>query len=233
MNVAILLSGGTGTRLGSSIPKQYIEVDSKMIIEYSLSRLLHSSKIDGIVIVCAPEWKNNLIKFESYLKPVIFADAGVTRQTSVFNGLLKAEKFFKDSINIVLVHDAARPLVSDKLINDCIDACGRGFDGAMPVLPLKDTIYYSEDNQSITKLLDRSKLYAGQAPEAFDFKKYLDAHLKIDKEKLLKINGSSELAFLNGMSIKLIKGDLNNFKITDSEDLNRFKQLCDERECLI
>lgn len=229
MNYAILLSGGTGKRLGSPIPKQYIECNGNLIIYHSLSALLSNVNINGIIIVAAEEWIPSIENIYAKLniaKPIRYASPGETRQLSIWNGLKKLADDFHDIDNedIVIIHDAARPLISDELIDSCL-LIEKEYDGAMPILPVKDTIYVSNDGINIAALLDRSVLYAGQAPESFRIIKYLNAHQQTTYEDLIKINGSSELAHKAGLKIKLVKGDPRNFKITDSQDLENFKQL--------
>ena len=96
----------------------------------------------------------------------------------------------------------------------------------MPAIAVKDTTYLSDDGTTITALLDRSKLWAGQAPEAFRLAKYLAAHRAMDAAELMKINGSTELAFKSG----IIEGDPMNFKITTPEDLSNFKTIIKARK---
>lgn len=97
----------------------------------------------------------------------------------------------------------------------------------MPVLPMKDTVYLG-DGAKITGLLERSHVYAGQAPESFVFEKYCEANKRLFPEQIWKINGSAEPAVMAGMDIALIQGDENNFKITTDEDLKRFRRLKEE-----
>ena len=179
MNIAIILSGGVGSRMGLNIPKQYVVVNGQPIISYCLQTFLCNEHTDAIVIGVADEWKEYVIEQMEKLhpaKPVFYAAPGETRQYSIFNALrvVKDQGYSDDSF--VIIHDAARPLVSDELINRCYEACNRA-DGSMPVIAVKDTTYYSEDGKSITSLLDRSKLWAGQAPEAFVFGKIGRAHV--------------------------------------------------------
>ncbi len=226
MNAAIILSGGMGTRVGANIPKQYIEIGGKSILEYSLENFFSSKNINILVIVVSPEWRDYVMNFAPKgnfkNKTILYAEPGYTRQLSILNGLNVLEESGYD-VNKVIVHDGARPLVSLELIDQCLDACNGHFQGVMPVLPVKDTVYMSKDGLVIDTLLDRNTLYAGQAPEAFMFQPYYKAHQELSYDELLRINGSSELAFLNGLNIKLIQGDPNNYKITDSSDLDRFK----------
>ena len=128
-----------------------------------------------------------------------------------------------NSINTVLIHDAARPLLKEDTISLCMDAIYKdGYDGAMPVLPMKDTIYVSNDGRKVDSLIDRDTVYAGQAPELFILDKYIDANIALFPDRILSINGSSEPAVMAGMNIALIKGDEGNYKITTKADLERF-----------
>lgn len=231
MNIAIILSGGVGSRMGLNIPKQYVVVNGQPIISYCLQTFLCNEHTDAIVIGVADEWKEYIMEQMEKLhpaKPVFYAAPGETRQYSIFNALrvVKDQGYSDDSF--VIIHDAARPLVSDELINRCYEACDRA-DGSMPVIAVKDTTYYSEDGKSITSLLDRSKLWAGQAPEAFVFGKYLQIHESMSHEELLKINGSTEIAFKQGLKVEMVEGDPMNFKITTPEDLSNFESIINSK----
>ena len=226
MNIAIILSGGIGSRMGSQIPKQYIEINGKPIIIHTIEKFINNPLIDAIIIAIAPEWKEYMLTYLEKFKltqPIYYSLPGETRQFTIFNALKVALEHYSEN-DIVIVHDAARPLVSTELINACLTECITN-DGVLPVIPVKDTIYQSYDKSTISSLLPRETLYAGQAPEAFNLGKYLQAHQTISKSELLKINGSTEIAYKNNMQIKLISGEDANFKITTPEDLERFKQI--------
>ena len=123
----------------------------------------------------------------------------------------------------MIVHDAARPLVSERIISDCLHAC-KEHEGALTVIPVKDTVYYGRDGR-IESLLDRDRLMAGQAPEAFRLGAYYRANKRLLPDKILKINGSTEPAILAGMDIGCVAGEERNFKITTREDLERLEQI--------
>lgn len=234
MNIAIILSGGTGTRIGTEIPKQYLIVKNKPIISYCLGTFINHPKIDGVVVVCVQNWSRFIedgIRNIDETKPVYFADAGITRQASIYSGLLKVKEKFQDKAEIVIIHDAARPLVSVDLITNCIDNCNI-YDAVMPVIPVKDTIYQSSNGSSIDALLDRQKLWCGQAPEAFRFNPYLEIHEKATSEQINSINGSTEMAFRFGLNCTMAKGDPMNFKITTPEDLISFTNIVCQNESL-
>ena len=225
MNYAIILSGGTGTRLGLKVPKQYYEVNNKPIIRYVMDTIEKCSEVNGVVIVAASEWheylSKHLVSSEKFLG---FAEPGENRQLSIYSGLcfLKKRLLVKDD-DLVLIQDAARPNTSLGCILSCLSISDNE-DGAMPVLPMKDTIYMSEDGKMISGLLDRKTLFAGQAPESFRFGKYLAANEALLPDKILEINGSTEPAILAGMNICMIPGDEGNYKITTSADLRRFEK---------
>lgn len=229
MNTAVILAGGVGSRMGVDRPKQYLVVENKPIIVYCLEIFEKHNNIDKIVIVVSDEWKDYVIEnVEKYniSKVCGYAPAGRTRQHSIYNGLKCTEANASDT-DVVIVHDAARPLVSDKIIEDCIIGATED-DGAMPVISVKDTIYQSKDGKSIDKLLKRSELFAGQAPESFDFKKYLDIHNSVSDDEIAATAGSSEIAYRHGMKVRLVEGSERNFKITTIEDLETFETIVKE-----
>ena len=223
MNVALILSGGTGTRLGSDIPKQYINVGGKPIIAYSIETFSACKCIDAFMIAAADEWRDLIREYLPNDKFYSFSKPGITRQLSIYNGLIAMRSIINDD-DIVIIHDAARPLVSEAMINKCVDTALM-HDGALPVLPMKDTVYYSENRMSVASLLKREKVFAGQAPEAFKYRKYLIANEDLMPDRIMQINGSTEPAVIAGMKIAMINGDENNFKITTKADVQRFEEI--------
>lgn len=238
MNIALLLSGGTGSRIRSEVPKQYIRVGDQMIVTRSLCHLMGHGLIDGVWIVAAREWQDAIVEdvcnalrdsagnAEEYLqwkqKLLGFSAQGDTRADSIYRGLLDLRQRM-DPMDVVLIHDAARPMVSQELITSCLMACAT-HDGAMPVLPMKDTVYESADGQVITRLLERQHVYAGQAPEAFRYGKYLEAYRRLSPAQIASLHGSTEPAIMAGMDIAMLPGDENNYKITTPMDLRRYQQ---------
>ena len=234
MNIALILSGGTGTRLGSNIPKQYIEVAGKPVIVYCMETLFQHKCVDAVHIVADSAWQEKIRErmesdkeFSSFFgKFCGFSEPGENRQLSILNGLKDIQQYAKD-MDLVMIHDAARPLISERLLTACFETA-EGHDGVLPVLPMKDTIYGSSDGKRITALLKREELFAGQAPEVFRLGKYYEANQKLLPEKILKINGSAEPAVLAGMDVAMIPGDEGNFKITTKEDLERFREMIEK-----
>ncbi len=227
MTVALILSGGSGVRLGADIPKQYIEVNDRPIISYCIELLSRHGEIGATQIVAAQEWqtliRSCLEKYDVNSKFRGFSLPGENRQLSIYHGLADIREYAEDS-DVVLIHDAARPLLSEQMITDCAAAM-EGHDGVMPVLPMKDTVYRSVDGKTVSELLERTEIYAGQAPEAFRIGLYYEANRRLCPDQIRQINGSTEPAIMAGMNIAMIPGDEGNLKITTPGDLERFRRL--------
>lgn len=228
MNIAIILSGGTGSRLGGEIPKQYIKVNDKMIVTRCVEVFERCEVVDMIWVVASKEWRESILdeRKPETTKIKGFSEAGETRQLSIWNALIELESQKNIALSaddIIIIHDAARPNVTEELINSVIDAT-KHHDGGIPVLPMKDTVYLSEDGQTITNLLERSHVMAGQAPEAFKFGKYIGANRILFPKQIYNINGSTEPAILAGMDIAVVPGDEDNYKITTQTDLERYRK---------
>lgn len=227
MNIALILAGGTGTRLGSDTPKQYMAVKGKMIITHCLQIFGVHPQINAIQIVAHEQWHEEIcgqMPVDVMNKFRGFSEPGTNRQLSIYHGLQDIMQYAQES-DVIIVHDAARPLVSADMLSACVEAC-REHDGVIPVLPMKDTVYLG-DGKMITSLLDRNQVYAGQAPEAFLLGKYYEANRCLMPDRLDRINGSTEPAVMAGLDIAMIPGDEGNFKITTQMDLNRFRALQD------
>lgn len=220
-NTALVLAGGVGSRMNmGSFPKQYLQVKGRPVLDYCLCTFQNTPTVDAIVIVADPSWREFIdgwLQKSGISKFVGYADPGETRQFSIFNGLLVAQQQVPDCENVI-IHDSARPLISENLITACFRQLDTA-DGVMPVLPVKDTCYQSMDGKTISSFIPRSQLFAGQAPEAFRLKPYLQLHRELPREALLEISGSSELAYKYGMKVAMIPGEEKNFKITTQDDL--------------
>lgn len=235
MNVAVILAGGKGTRMGLEIPKQYFEVNGKAVISYGLYTFLTYEEIDAVQIVADEMWHGYIMqqlfglpyneKFREFSVP------GENRQLSIYNALVDIRRYASEN-DMVVIHDAARPCVSAVQIADCLKSA-KGHDGTLPVLPVKDTIYLSEDGKEVSSLLDRGKVFAGQAPEVFLLGRYYEANRALLPNKILEINGSTEPAVMAGMDIAMIPGDERNFKITTAADIERFCEIVQKGGCMI
>ncbi len=212
-------------------PKQYIEIEGRSILSYSVEALLQSKWIRAVQVVAAPPWHTYITQQLNMLDGLSklngFSLPGRNRQESIFHALQDCHMQFGEA-DAVLIHDAARPLLSVDLVNRCIDALD-GYDGVLPVLKMRDTMYLSKDGKSVSMLLNREEIFAGQAPELFLYGKYYSANQRLLKnDNILHINGSTEPAILADMDVTMIPGDETNFKITTDADLRRFEKICSD-----
>ncbi len=196
------------------------------MITHTLQTLLSADHVDSVCVVAAPARQEEIRRELPEGRPIFFAAPGANRQLSIWNGLREIGKR-REELNVqtagdtVFIHDAARPFLSQTLIDACYRALP-GHDGVLPVLPMKDTIYESGDGTSVARLLDRSRLFAGQAPELFVLDPYIAANEALLPDKILAINGSTEPAILAGLDVVMIPGEEANFKVTTNADLTRY-----------
>lgn len=224
MNVAIILAAGNGTRLSNNIKKQFIKIHDKQLFLFSFDSFC-SSNIDKILIVSSKEdinYVRSLVSSNEKFLDVIAG--GETRQQSVKNALDYLKGILADD-DVILIHDAARPLIKVPLINEVIDKTIE-YDCCSLILPIKDTII-SLTNNNYESTLERDKLASVQTPQGFKFKIIYEAHQKASQ---IFATDDAQLVKSLGLNIHLIKGDEQNFKITTNEDLNYFEYIlgCDD-----
>lgn len=231
-NIAVVLSGGTGNRMGMDLPKQYIELAGKPVIVHTLEQMERCGAVDGVVVTADPVWRERILQWQEvfYLtKLLAVAPAGKNRQLSIRNGLLAVERFIDgDELSGVMIQDAVRPLTSVELLTRLIEGLQEA-PAVMPALPITDTTYTSRDGQWVDGLLDRSTLFAGQAPEAFHYWPYLALYRDTPEEALSAMSGSCQLPYRQGWNVKMIPGEQGNIKITYAEDLKTCEKLLTER----
>lgn len=231
MNIALVLAGGTGTRMRTDgFPKQYIEIKGKPVLLYTLEKFQACADVSHIVVVAHAQWEEKILQWVKTYgidKFAGIAHQGDSRQESVYNGLEACMKLNPQADDLVLIHDSARPLVTPELISACVKGAD-GHDGCLPVIAVKDTIYYSRDGQTVHDLTDRSSLFCGQSPEVLKLLPYLELCRNLSAEQMLNIRGSCELAFRNGWDVCMIPGEEYNFKLTTAEDMSRLRKLLEE-----
>lgn len=235
--IAVILSGDTGTGIISDIPKQYVNVDDRMIISYSMETILRHPLIDEVWIAAAAHWQNRILDEAQNLKMPIekiigFVEPADSRQMTIVEAMkaIIAKKGMNELTDErILIHDAARPLVSSEQISRLIDV-SREHDGVMPAMPMKDTVYLSDDGLTVTRLFEKNRIFAGHTPEIFNLKKYYYANILLVPEKIKMIQGSSEPAVMASMDVAMITGDENNFKVTTQAELEKFKEIAADRK---
>ena len=230
-NLALVLSGGTGGRFGTEVPKQYQRAAGKPVLVHTLEKLQRCAAVEGVIVVSGPQWEDSIRQWGeefSLTKLVKTAPAGTNRQLSIRSGLLAAQEFMDEDAGII-VQDAVRPLASPELLTALIENL-RDAPAVLPVLPVTDTAYTSGDGQWVEGLLNRSELYGGQAPESFHYWPYLALYRDTPEAQLSALSGSCQLPYRAGWRVKMIPGERENIKITYAADLEFCEWLLRKRE---
>ncbi len=220
-NIAIILASGISERLNSlSTVKQFVKIAGKTVIEHTLDVFEKNSNIDEIVIVTKEEYKNyclELIQKNSFQKIKKIVNGGKTRQESSCLALKSLSCNDNDNI---LIHDAVRPFISDKIINDCIEALKK-YQAVDVAIPSADTIIEVNDNNLITNIPKRKYLRRGQTPQAFKFGVIIKAHSMAELDKNIEVTDDCGLIKkFNLADIFVVTGDDFNIKITYPIDID-------------
>ena len=210
---ALILAGGSGTRMGASVNKVLLPVSGKPCLVRSVESF--ACEADRIVVVCRPDDRESIrqvLESSPLLSGIIYADGGQTRQASVLNGL-RACSF--DDEDLILVHDGARCLVTHEIIRRVIDSC-RQFGSGVAAIPVSDTIRIRNDDSFST--LDRSRLISIQTPQGFRGKEFLAASVRATEDGFIGTDDAS-LMERAGYQVHYVEGGKQNIKLTTPEDI--------------
>lgn len=217
---AVVPAAGIGTRMQSTIPKQYLQLNSLPILQLTLDRLLSVSQVEGVVVAINANddnWKSIELISD---KPLIEASGGEQRCDSVINAMqqLRLQPEFETQSAWVLVHDAVRPCVSvadiEKLISEAIEQPG----GGILATPVRDTMKRQDDEQNVAKTIDRTGLWHALTPQFFPYEALLEALIASKKAGIEVTDEASAMEYA-GFSPRLVSGSDKNIKITRPEDL--------------
>lgn len=232
MNWAIVFAGGSGTRMRSDAkPKQFIELYGKPIIIYTLEVFEQHPEIDSIIIPCIAGWEDylrELLHKYQITKVSQIVKGGKDTQESKMNALNMMKKHCKKD-DIVIVHDAVRPLITEKMITDNLDSV-RKYGSAISVVPFSETGIVSRDKATTTETIVRNTLFIAKAPQSFYFSDLYEAHKQGESmDPAITIDTCSLMTEL-GYELHLVECDTPNIKITNPEDFYVFKALVDLSE---
>ena len=222
MNIAIVFAGGTGVRMGSKVPKQFLELNGKPVLAHVLSLFERHARIDRIVLVAAPDHFDDcraLAEKYGISKLHRLVACGNSAQESIYNGLKSAQEDFPPE-TIVILHDGVRPYIEPQVIDANIDAVER-FGNAVTYTPCYETIVLSQDGKRISALPYRRESYTAQAPQSFRLGEILAAHEKIRArpEGYADMVDQATICWTLGIPIHLVPGNRGNVKITTPEDV--------------
>lgn len=202
----ILLAGGTGSRMNSATPKQFLSLNGKPLVLYSLEIFLKIPEIKEIVVVTPESWQPLFASF-----PVKFARPGPRRQDSVYNGLQEVTHDW------VLTHDGVRPFITLNMVTELIQM-GKKVGAATLGMPIKPTVKECCNDHFVERTPDRSKMWEIQTPQMLS-KELFTKGFQLTQERNLTVTDDTTLAELQGHPVKLVKGHYMNLKITTPDDL--------------
>ncbi|MDR0988212.1 MAG: 2-C-methyl-D-erythritol 4-phosphate cytidylyltransferase [Prevotellaceae bacterium] len=225
MNIAVILAGGTGSRMGGTLPKQFIEVSGRTVLEYTVQTFEQHPQIDEIAIVVHPDYLARVaaLKLRSAWTKVTKLLAGGAQR---YQSSLAAIAAYPDNQDILLLHDAARPFVSARIITDCLQAMNR-FDAVGVGVEATDTIVQTDETNLLRAVPPRARLRHMQTPQCFRRGVIYQAYERALQDPLFETTDDCGvlLRYAPDTPIYIVKGEPSNLKITYREDLRHLEAL--------
>ena len=227
MNIALIIAGGVGARMNQDIPKQFINVYDKPVIIYTLEAFQKHPNIDAIEVVCLDGWHDILRAYSKQFgitKLESIVSGGAVGQESIRNGLFDIATRHNDPDDIVLIHDAIRPMVSSDIISDNIRVC-RQYGNAITVIPCTAAMLKTADGLVSDTTIPRDNLKSTQTPQTFFLKEIVEAHKEALKRGITNSIASCTMYIELGKPVYMSIGSEKNLKLTTSEDIEIFMAL--------
>lgn len=222
----IILAGGTGSRMKIDLPKQFIEVDGVPVIVDTIRNFQNNSRINSITVVCLKDWISylqDLVAKHSLSKVINIVEGGATGHDSARNGVMSLSEMMEED-DIVVIHDAARPLISQVIINDMLDTAIK-YGNACTAIPIHDTIIATDDQQSGNIQIARDKIMRVQTPQAYRYGTIYALYRRADEENRHDFIYANTMAVTYGTRIYFSIGSDCNIKLTTKEDLAYYKAM--------
>lgn len=227
MNIALIIAGGVGARMHQDIPKQFINVYDKPVIVYTMEAFQNHPNIDAIEVVCLDGWHDILKAYAKQFgitKLENVVSGGVNGQDSIRNGLYDLATRHKNQDDIVLIHDAIRPMLSADIISDNIRVC-KEYGNAITVIPCTAAMLKTYDSVSSEAQIPRDNLKSTQTPQTFFLQEIVEAHKEALERGITNSIASCTMYIELGKKVYLSIGSEKNLKLTTTEDLEIFKAL--------
>ena len=232
MNIALIIAGGSGQRMNQDIPKQFINVYDKPVIVYTMKAFQKHPSIDAIEIVCLDGWHDVLRAYAKQFgiaKLENIVSGGKNGQDSIRNGLYDIASRHNGEDDIVLIHDAIRPMVSEDVITDNIRVC-REYGNAITVVPCTAAMLKTYDSLSTTEQVPRDNLKITQTPQAFFINDIVEVHKEALKKGITNSVASCTLYIEMGKKLYMSVGSEKNIKLTTTEDIEIFKAILNAKK---
>lgn len=231
-NIALIIAGGVGARMNQDIPKQFINVYDKPVIVYTLEAFQNHPEIDAIEVVCLDGWHDILRAYARQFgiaKLENIVSGGKNGQDSIRNGLYDIYERYNGDDDIVLIHDAIRPMVSEDIITDNIKVC-RELGNAITVVPCTAAMLKTYDSISSEEQVPRDNLKITQTPQTFFMKDIVGAHKEALEKGITNSVASCTMYIELGRKLYMALGSEKNLKLTTTEDIEIFKALLNSKK---
>lgn len=230
MIYAAVLAGGKGTRMGSTdVPKQFLELDGKPIIIHTIEKMLMCERFEKVIIGINADWKSYcedlIAKHIGDDERVMVCAGGSDRNGTLCNVIevIKSTNGLNDE-DIIVTHDAVRPFVTKRIIEENIDATLK-YGACDTVIHATDTIVRSDNGEIISDIPERSRLYQGQTPQSFNIKLLMDSFAALTDEEKATLTDACKILVLKNHPVHLVNGEVLNFKITTISDYQLAKAM--------
>ncbi|MDO4869041.1 MAG: 2-C-methyl-D-erythritol 4-phosphate cytidylyltransferase [Bacillota bacterium] len=224
MNFGVVLAGGIGSRMGNvDKPKQFLSIGDKPIIVHTVEKFVLCGEFEKIIVLTPEQWightKDLLKKHLTDMDRVAVIQGGAVRNETIMNAIKYIEdEYGLDDDTIIVTHDAVRPFVTYRIIEDNIKAAEE-YGACDTVIPATDTIVESLDNELISNIPDRSKLYQGQTPQSFKAKELKETYESLTDEEKEILTDAAKIYVIKGKKVHLVDGETFNIKVTYPYDL--------------
>lgn len=229
MNIALIVAGGKGLRMGGELPKQFLLLDEKPVFVRTIEAFLNHEDITAVIVGMNGEWlsyaENLVNEYMPGAENVCLIEGGASRQETLDLLVREAKKRYAiGDCDVLVSHDAVRPFVSKRLISESIGAAvAEGAAGAY--IPASDTIVSSENGVQVSAMPDRSTMYQAQTPQTFQLGLYESVVNSLSEKEFEQVTDACKLFFLRGIQVAMVKGDVQNIKITHPMDYQIAKMM--------
>lgn len=224
MVYGIILAGGIGTRMGNvDRPKQYLLIGKKPIIVHTVEKFIINSRFDKVIVLCPAQWisytKDLLRKYLPENSDVVVIEGGKIRNETIMNAIRYIEETDGLDENTALVtHDAVRPFVTQRILEENIDLAEAGV-ACDTAIPATDTLAESEDGEIIVNIPNRARFYQGQTPQSFGAKKFKELYESLSEQEKSELTDAAKVFVVKGETVRIVKGETFNIKVTYPYDL--------------
>lgn len=224
-----ILAGGKGSRMGIDKPKQFLMLGNKPILIHTIEKFLLCEKIDVLYVGIHPDWmdyaQDLLNKYVQMSDKIVLVSGGDDRNSTIFNIVEEIEKKYGDiDDHIIVTHDSVRPFVTHRIINENIEQAIQ-YGACDTVLEAVDTIVVSENGEVISGIPERNKMFLGQTPQSFKMGLLKKLYYDLSEKEKSVLTDACKICVVRNVPVKLVKGEVSNFKITTMSDLKIAKAM--------